>query len=378
MANIKNRVGDYKLNNQGMGMTIIAYRTSKDIDVQFDNGTIVEHKQYKSFSSGQLGTSKNRVGEQAINNSGIAMTIIEYRSCNDIDVQFEDGTIRRNVSYDRFKKGTIKYSISKVGEQAIAPNGLQMKIIAYRKYRDIDIEFENGVIVKHKSYNNFKSGYIKDIKHTNRIGQLNKNSEGLMMEIIEYKSSYDVTVKFEDGTIRKHVAYNNFRSGKVSTSSRVREQIRKDRIGETSISNKGLRMKIIDYRTNTDMDVQFEDGYIAYGVTYDNFLKGKIANRTSLNARINEVKRLCGLECKIKVYRSSTDIDLQFEDGTVLEHRAYDTFKRCSIAHPKYINIKEAYIFNNEKFYLCKCRKCKGKHVLRLSEMKDFDCTIRG
>ena len=32
----------------------------------------------------------NRIGEQALNNQGCMMIIVAYRSCKDIDVQFND------------------------------------------------------------------------------------------------------------------------------------------------------------------------------------------------------------------------------------------------------------------------------------------------
>lgn len=59
---------------------------------------------------------KNRVGEENINNQGEKMTIIAYRGAKDIDVQFEDGIIVYNRDYTNFKKGkiknTVKYSIA--------------------------------------------------------------------------------------------------------------------------------------------------------------------------------------------------------------------------------------------------------------------------
>lgn len=38
-----------------------------------------------------------------------------------------------------------------------------MKIIAYRNKRDIDIQFEDGVIVEHRKYSDFKAGAIKNL-----------------------------------------------------------------------------------------------------------------------------------------------------------------------------------------------------------------------
>ncbi len=51
--------------------------------------------------------------------------------------------------------------INKVGETNINSQGEKMTIIAYRCYEDIDIQFEDGTVVYHRTYGNFKSGLIK-------------------------------------------------------------------------------------------------------------------------------------------------------------------------------------------------------------------------
>lgn len=53
----------------------------------------------------------NRVGEINYNKQGEKMTIIRYRISNDIDIQFEDGSIVYNKCYGHFKKGLIKHPI---------------------------------------------------------------------------------------------------------------------------------------------------------------------------------------------------------------------------------------------------------------------------
>ena len=50
----------------------------------------------------------DRTGEVGVNNDGEKMVIIRYGSSTDIDVEFEDGTIVEHREYGDFKKGTIK------------------------------------------------------------------------------------------------------------------------------------------------------------------------------------------------------------------------------------------------------------------------------
>ena len=54
---------------------------------------------------------KNRVGEIGYNNQGEKIIIIRYGGAKDIDVQFEDGIIVYNRSYGNFIKGKIKHPI---------------------------------------------------------------------------------------------------------------------------------------------------------------------------------------------------------------------------------------------------------------------------
>ena len=50
--------------------------------------------------------------------------------------------------------------VDKTGEVRRANNGMLMKIIAYHSRSNIDIQFEDGIVVSGKSYKNFKKGII--------------------------------------------------------------------------------------------------------------------------------------------------------------------------------------------------------------------------
>ena len=54
---------------------------------------------------------KNRIGEIGYNNQGEKIIIIRYGGAKDIDVQFEDGIIVYNRSYSNFIKGKVKHPI---------------------------------------------------------------------------------------------------------------------------------------------------------------------------------------------------------------------------------------------------------------------------
>ena len=237
------RTGETNIANNGMKMTIVAYRGCKDIDIQFEDNVIIYNKTYDNFKKGSIehpatkseykNRLSNRIGETNIATNGMKMTIIAYRGCDDIDIQFEDSAIAYNRKYINFKKGTIKHPTvnamnikstkNHIGETNIAKNGLKMTIIAYKNIQDIDIQFEDGTIVYNKYYSSFRKGQIKhpDIdvrkvraiaKHTNEVRTMNC---GQKATIINYYSNNNIDIKFENGIINYNKSYSSFRNGTI-------------------------------------------------------------------------------------------------------------------------------------------------------------------
>ena len=50
----------------------------------------------------------------------------------------------------------------RIGETRTMNNGQKATIIKYKKYNDIDIQFEDGTIVQHRAYSSFKKGKIRN------------------------------------------------------------------------------------------------------------------------------------------------------------------------------------------------------------------------
>lgn len=156
-----------------------------------------------------MGVFIDRVGEERYNNQNIKMKIIAYRNCEDLDVQFEDGYIAYNKRYGSFKRGEIKHpnykhsgTLNRIGEVSYASSGEKMTIIAYRNNADIDIVFEDGTIVKHKTYQQFKLGKIKNRNYykNKRIGEtvVLSRYRNISAEIIDYKDAKNITVYIKD------------------------------------------------------------------------------------------------------------------------------------------------------------------------------------
>jgi len=100
----------------------------------------------------------DRVGETRRMNCGLTATIVSYQYCDDIDVQFENGVISRNKTYSSFTKGLIMcpmiYNIMGDYVECINPNTKhETKFI-------IDIE-DLGRVRQKKHWTVCAEGYIQ-------------------------------------------------------------------------------------------------------------------------------------------------------------------------------------------------------------------------
>ena len=250
------------------------------------------------------------------------------------------------------REGTGRRFEDKTGEIRMMSCGQTAEIIAYRYDNDIDIQFEDGTIVANATYTSFEQGYIKhpdpdkcfwkqqnDKYEEDRVGKPRMMNNGMEAMIIAYRGVYDVDVQYEDGYIAKGVGYQSFIKGE--TSHPTVKTSRKQRVTEEDLKGKENKMsndmmaKIIAARSVKDIDVQFEDGQITYNATYSTFKKGNVCHPSKKRGRVGlENIMNNGMSCKIIAYRGADDIDVQFADGTIVEHRGYIAFQKKTIRNP--------------------------------------------
>ena len=372
----------------GMKMKITAYRGCGDVDVSFEDGTVVTGQKFYKFLSGHIlrpcdwknrkivvpvipGTNiydySVRVGETNRANNGQMMKIIAYRNASDIDVEFEDGTVVSGVTYSHFKEGRVrnrsyvaakppvpkekKEPISRiwddrVGEESLSKDGQLMKIIAYRGFDDIDVEFEDGTVVPGKKYERFLNGHIRNpnffvSRHREeREGETRMSKYGMKMTIIRYGSAKDIDVRFESGAVVEHTSYGAFVNDNIKDPAREPRELRERWLGQVKTARNGMEMEVISCRKFDDADIRFEDGTVIEHVSLKHFLDGSIRhpglpNPQRMTERVGETAVAgCGQIMTITAYRGANDIDIQFEDGVVVEHKSYANFKDGNIHHP--------------------------------------------
>ena len=144
------------------------------------------------------------------------MKIIDYRSNKDIDVLFENGIVVEHRRYIDFIKGKIKAQEKRLGKNVINKQGLNAKIIAYKNNHDITIQFDDGTIIEHRDYANFIKGCVENPNYKERLFEESYNNDGDLMKIVEYTKADDIIVEFQDEyKYRKRTTYRYFKNGDI-------------------------------------------------------------------------------------------------------------------------------------------------------------------
>lgn len=112
-------------------------------------------------------------------------------------------------------------------EERTNTQGLSMRIISYKNSHDIDVEFQDGYIARHKQYSHFKRGNIRNPNHKfatnhNKVGQKVMNNEGFEVECVQYTNYDDIIAQIIvnlngiEYKISKQCSFYNFKRGLIS------------------------------------------------------------------------------------------------------------------------------------------------------------------
>ena len=304
------RLGEVRKNNAGETMEIVQYNNANDMTVRFEDGTEKTGVSYFNFERGNVRKDKSiaqkkeeRLGEVRRNTAGETMKIVQYDNSKNMIVRFEDGTERKGVAYSDFKKGQIsKFGIGnkkkgeRLGEVQNNTAGETMKIVQYYNNKNVTVRFEDGTERKGVVYARFKKGHVskpgmKHRKKEGRLGEIRKNNAGETMEIVQYDNANNMMVRFEDGTERKGVRYANFKIGRVSKPG-MEHRKKGGRLGEVRKNNAGETMQIVQYVNSNNVTVRFEDGTERKRVEYATFKKGTIRKVKSRGRDVKREERL--------------------------------------------------------------------------------------
>lgn len=174
-AKKKKRLFQKRMMNNGHEATVIEYEGWDKLVIEFDNGEKVYGRSWSNFEAGRIGLPssyvKNCIGERKLQKRGMFAEIISCVDANHIDVRFDDGTVVKNRKYYDFVSGVIgnpnlsparnTKAAERLGEVRVMKDGRSGTVVKYRNAGDIDIDFGEGKIARHKTYANFCAGSVR-------------------------------------------------------------------------------------------------------------------------------------------------------------------------------------------------------------------------
>lgn len=383
----ENHLFESKMMKCGLIATIIEWYSPKNITVEFDSDDdeiIRSHVTYKAFLSGKIDTEPRNIAKQRIQRvgttnvmaNGMKATIIIYNSSLDCTVQFEDGAIKKRVTYEKFMKGNVQHpSLStealaqqRVGQFVKQKNGLNAELKAFRRWDDCDVLFEDGTLVTGCRYEKFKNGdvpnpnyrymqsfqefaieyYLRNYGFRKiRRGEWKNRGFG-HFELDFYNEEKQIAIEYDGGMHAEKVQYENDIKKNIKCEEfgiklyRIRSPylntpMSKGAIIYTIDKSKRITDRLYDCSEElktilTENNISFNSDSMdffrdldkiteEYNGTYFNYYAKERIGETSIH-------KVTGQQMIIVDYKGSNDVTVQFEDGTIIPHVTYRMFQK--------------------------------------------------
>ena len=199
-----------------------------------------------------------------------------------------------------------------------------------------------------------------------RLGATGYNKQGCLMKVVEYNSNSDIIVEFEDGAQVK-TSWQRFVNGPLYNPNRFN-----NRLGMEKYNNQGYLMKIVKYNSSSNIMVEFQDEYkCKIQSTWTHFQSGLIHNPSHPNKYGGILGNKYSMKCNGKPSK-------EYNTWVNMLIRCYD--KTTKIKHPKYKDVtccKEWLYYPNFYEWIHKQENFEVWKELSLSAL-DKDILIKG
>lgn len=201
-------------------------------------------------------SSKYCVGYSYVNKQGLNVKVVEYRGRKDITVEFEiDGA--RKVTTGSYIKKLLPlhptYGKFYVGQRFTTKDDV-VEIVEVISQSELMVKWlSDGYIAKKKSVS-LREGYLRHpIKNIPKVGEVYTTNSGKNLTVINYINATNVEVEFEDG-LKITTTTTNLKDGNI------RYPIDKEFVGKKFTTNSGWELTIIDYKSTNEVLVEWQDG----------------------------------------------------------------------------------------------------------------------
>ncbi len=202
----------------------------------------------------------DRVGVSKVMNDGHTATVVEYRSVKSIDVQWEDGTIKKNCRWDAYINGELRrYKV-------IDPNGVEHKSMKAM------CKAWGQPYYRFLSYKDRGYSLLDCLTRQPGVIDFAGNKWGSVYQMTKY---YGLPAPTYVARIRRGWPQKSA----LLTPAKVQKETAY--IGKTRLMNCGLRATIVDrrcsHRKRTVCCIRFEDGYSRETI-YGTFNQGNVSH----------------------------------------------------------------------------------------------------
>lgn len=381
----------------------IEYINAHNCTIRFlDDGTIRTGMDFCQFREGKVAKEKDRskayakkrVGTSVIQKKDGLAECIEYINSLNITIRFLDDNTITHTKWETFvagqarKMNRVDKKNARVGMVVFQkPDNEEAECIAYRKASDCDIRFKDGTEKDHIDFQDFVKGNVPKVKMSERSealpGMVIKQKCGLYAKLTVYRNTHDCDYELSDdnGDIvcqLEHLNFSAFKEKRLSLRSKTQSEKKAEmqsHVGVKILQRCGLEGTCIRYGGVSDIDVQLNNGRIYRHKKWEVFERGGIGAGTSKEG-IADMKKaaegtvvisVSGLRMKCTGYRSSSDIDVMFEDGSVPDkNRIWSKFRDGLIQHntlaagDHYVNgtfvgykTRKAFCIGDKHYYEC-------------------------
>jgi len=194
--------------------------------------------------------------------------------------------------YKRKKSSLFK---DRTGETKTMCGGVKATIIEYKSKRNITVQFENGVIVKNRHYQNFEKGHIRCPMIYNIKGDyvecVNPNTKSIFLIDREDLEKINYTLWYKQ-TDRNGYVINGFSEKLHRIIMNAPKGVIIDHINGNTLDNRKCNLRICTHSQNSCNSKRRVDNTSGYkGVT---FRKGSKTNKWAAHIGINGVNKALG------------------------------------------------------------------------------------
>ena len=266
------------------------------------------------------------LGQKAIMKCGMEAEVVEDNGSRDITVRFTDGYTkrtsrqsfaRREIGNPNVRRGSL------LGQEKVMNNKMRAKVIEDNGAFDLKIQFEDGYIA-HCVRSTFKSGSVNNpnVNLWSLLGRVEEMSCGMRCEVIEDNGANDITVKFEDGFVKKskRQAFKLKQIDNPHTHSIL---------GKKLVMKCGMEAEVIEDKGYDNISVRFSDGTVVNNRSRYSFSSRVIDNPNYNKFSVLGQKAImdCGMECEVIEDNGWDDITVKFSNGIVKKHCQRYKFK---------------------------------------------------